>query len=95
MEKQTDEQDVYGVDNMKYGHQEITFYKLDENGTEHDGVTLENLIMTCINRLSDLNNKFSCRENACALTKLQEARMWLDERTRDRVHRGVEGKLED
>jgi hypothetical protein len=28
------------------------------------------------------------------MTKLQEARMWLDERERDRKARGVEGKHE-
>lgn len=35
--------------------------------------------------------KFACRENAIAITKLQEAEMWLRERTRDREERGVEG----
>lgn len=34
---------------------------------------------------------FSCRENACAITKLDEALMWLDKRTREREARGVEG----
>jgi hypothetical protein len=35
---------------------------------------------------------FACRENACALTHLEEALMWLQKRTRDRVARGCEGK---
>ena len=35
--------------------------------------------------------KFACRENACALTHLEEALMWLQKRTRDRMARGVEG----
>lgn len=34
---------------------------------------------------------FACRENAFALTKLQECMMWLQKRTRDRLARGVEG----
>lgn len=34
---------------------------------------------------------YACRENALALTKVQEAMMWLHKRTRDRVARGVEG----
>ena len=35
--------------------------------------------------------KFACRENAIAITKLDEALLWLDKRTRDREARGVEG----
>jgi hypothetical protein len=35
--------------------------------------------------------KFACRENAIALTKLEEALMWLDKRTADREAREVEG----
>lgn len=31
------------------------------------------------------------RENAVAITKLDEALMWLEKRTKDRVKRGVEG----
>lgn len=36
---------------------------------------------------------FRSRENACALTHLEEAMMWLQKRTRDRLARGVEGSL--
>lgn len=39
-----------------------------------------------------LQNKFSCRENAIVITKLEEALMWLNKRTEDRKQRGVEGK---
>lgn len=35
--------------------------------------------------------KFKCRENAVAITKIEEAMMWLDKRTRDREVRQVEG----
>lgn len=38
-----------------------------------------------------LANPFACKENACALTHLEEALMWLQKRTRDRTARGVEG----
>lgn len=34
---------------------------------------------------------FACRENAIALTHLEDALMWLQKRTRDRLARGVEG----
>ena len=45
-----------------------------------------------INHLELLNRKFPCKENACAITHLEEALMWLEKRTRDRVKRSVEGK---
>lgn len=35
--------------------------------------------------------KYACRENAIALTHLEDALMWLQKRTRDRAARGVEG----
>ena len=37
---------------------------------------------------------FACRENALALTKVEEALHWLNHRTADRQRRGVEGKNE-
>ncbi len=40
------------------------------------------------------SGRFACRENAVALTKLQEAMVWLQKRTRDRIARGVEGTNE-
>jgi hypothetical protein len=36
---------------------------------------------------------YACKENACALTHLEEALMWLQKRTRDRMARGVEGTM--
>lgn len=38
-----------------------------------------------------VRGKYACRENALALTYLEEAQMWLQKRTRDRLARGVEG----
>ncbi|WP_309386062.1 DUF7681 family protein [Cerasicoccus frondis] len=35
--------------------------------------------------------RFACRENALALTHIEEAMMWLQKRTTDRMKRGVEG----
>jgi len=42
--------------------------------------------------LEGLNKNFPCRENAVAITKLDEALMWLDKRKKDRIARDVEGK---
>ena len=45
--------------------------------------------MTALN--SPQAGKFRCRENALAITKLEEALHWLAHRTADRERRGVEG----
>lgn len=75
--------------------QEVKFYKLNKDGTSEHGTTLEEMLRVSIERLQDLNERHSCRENALAITKMQEALMWLNERTRERKARGVEGKHED
>lgn len=72
--------------------QEITFYKMNRDGSYENGTTLEELLSVGIERLTDLNNRFGCRENSLAITKMQEALMWLNKRTEDREARGVEGK---
>ena len=76
-------------------NQEVVFYKLGEDGTSQDGTTLEEMLRVSIERLQDLNQKHSCRENALAITKMQEALMWLNERTKNRIERGVEGQHKD
>ena len=43
-------------------------------------------------RLRDFQaGPYSCRENACALTHIEEALMWLNRRVEDRITRGVLG----
>lgn len=57
-----------------------------------NGVTVEALIAICVDQLQQFQaGPFSSKHNACAITHLQEAKMWLDERTRERQARGVEG----
>ena len=71
---------------------DFTFQKgaIKENGV--NGVQNEDLIAICIDRLQAFQKgPFSCRENAVALTKLEEALMWLEKRTNDRKARNVEG----
>jgi hypothetical protein len=63
---------------------------IPEKGT--NGVTQEVLLEIVIDRLRSFQaSPFSCRENAIALTKIEEAKMWLQQRTRNRMERGVEG----
>lgn len=57
-----------------------------------NGVSQEALLAIVEDRLIGFQSgPFACRENAIALTKIQEAMMWLQKRTRDRMARGVEG----
>lgn len=66
---------------------------IKEVGT--NGVTHEALLAILIDRLQGFQSgQYACRENALALTKLEEAQMWLQKRTRDRLARGVEGTHE-
>ncbi len=57
-----------------------------------NGISGEALLAIVEDRLLGFQSgPFACRENAIALTKIQEAMMWLQKRTRDRMARGVEG----
>jgi hypothetical protein len=59
--------------------------------TVNDGTTNEEVLEMLIDRMNFLQRRFPCRENAIAITHLEEALMWLEKRTRDRVKRQVEG----
>lgn len=57
-----------------------------------NGCQIEDVINTLVDRLQGFQQGgYPCRENALAITKLEEARLWLDERTRKRQVQGVEG----
>lgn len=57
-----------------------------------NGISGEVLLAILIDRLRSFQaGPYSCRENAIALTHLEESLMWLQKRTRDRLARGVEG----
>lgn len=68
---------------------------LQETGNVPNGLSNEALLAIVEDRLVGFQSgQFACRENAVALTKLQESMMWLQKRTRDRMARGVEGTLQ-
>lgn len=63
---------------------------IKENGV--NGVCNEDLIAMVICRLEHFQkSQFSSRDNATAITKLEEAMLWLRKRTIGRENRGVEG----
>jgi len=59
-----------------------------------DSCPCMDLIATAKNMLEYINEKSPCRENAMTITKLDEALMWQEFRTNNRIKRGVEGKNE-
>lgn len=79
---------------IRYDKNSISFTlqngPIKENGK--NGCQLTALIEAAKIVLERLNNKFPCRENSITITKLEEALMWQEKRTKDRLTRGVEGK---
>jgi hypothetical protein len=60
-----------------------------ENGV--NGCQVDTIIEAAKKIIEGLNEKFPCRENSLAITKLDEALMWLQNRKLNREARGVEG----
>lgn len=59
---------------------------------EPNGAFVEGVIAAALDRLQHYQaSKFACRENALAITKLEEALHWCNHRTANREARGVEG----
>jgi hypothetical protein len=57
-----------------------------------NGVTHEVLLAIVADRLRSFQKgPYSCKANACALTHIEEAMHWLQQRTIERMRRGVEG----
>jgi hypothetical protein len=60
-----------------------------------NGCQISDLLQICIHRLQGFQTgAFPCRENALAITKMEEALLWLEKRRQDRLTRGVEGEEE-
>ncbi len=67
---------------------------LGRDGTriEPNGAFVETVIASVVQRIEYYQStKFNCRENALALTKLEEALHWLNARTQKREAQKVEG----
>lgn len=82
----------YGIEVRDTGGMVFRFQNgpIQEAGV--NGISNEALIAIVIDRLRSFQaGPYGCRENALALTKLQEAMFWLHDRTRSRLARGVEG----
>lgn len=74
---------------------EISFQEGPVRECGVNGIHNEDLLNIVLERLSGFQrSKFRCRENAVAITKIEEALMWLRKRTDGRERRGVEGTSE-
>lgn len=63
---------------------------VDGNGV--NGITHEALLAIVADRLRSFQKgPYACKANACALTHIEEAMHWLQQRTLERMRRGVEG----
>lgn len=57
-----------------------------------NGLTQEVLLAIVADRLRSFQaGPYACKANACALTHIEEAQHWLQQRTIERMRRGVEG----
>ena len=68
----------------------LTFLKRINGELVNDGTTNEEVLRVLLLRLQYLQKKLPCRENSLALTKIEEALLWLNRRTEKRVQQGVE-----
>ena len=59
-----------------------------------NGCQVADMIAVARTIIKKLNDGHPCRENAMTITKLDEALMWQERRTKDRIQRGVEGTKE-
>jgi hypothetical protein len=66
-----------------------------QNGAKQEvgtnGIQLWELLHICLMQYKEFQEKFPCIETAIIITKIEEALMWDEKRTRARIKRGVEG----
>jgi hypothetical protein len=71
---------------------DIQFQNGPINEAGVNGLTHEALLAIVADRLRSFQaGQYACRENALALTKIEEAQHWMHHRTLARMARGVEG----
>lgn len=70
---------------------EVKFQTGGTATTERNGVFIEDLLIIAYAKLNEYNKALPSRENSLALTKIEEAILWLTARKAEREHRGVYG----
>lgn len=78
------------IESLALGHIHFQEGPIKEVGV--NGCHNEDLLVIVLDRLQGFQNSdFKCRENDIAITKIEEALLWLNKRTRDREAKGIEG----
>jgi len=73
-------------------HSTLLFQNGPIPGAGVNGITHEVLLAIVADRLRSFQKgPYACKANACALTHIEEAMHWLQQRTLERMRRGVEG----
>lgn len=73
------------VDGYRYGLEDPAGAEIQTvqlMGEGHTGTTNEEVLRMMVHRLKTQNTKLPCRENAVAITKLEEALMWIERRAK-------------
>ena len=79
----SDQEALFGKINFQEG-------PVKESGI--NGCHNEDVLAVVLDRLQSFQSgAYRCRENDIAITKIEEALLWLEKRTNDRINRGVEG----
>jgi len=77
------------------GDDEVLSIKFQTGGTatnDKNGIFIEDLLVVAYAKLNEFNKALPCRENSLALTKIEEAILWLTARKAEREYRNVYGK---
>lgn len=70
-------------------------FQVGDPNVEVNGLTNEALLSIVLDRLQGFaKGPYSTREGAIAITKIEEALLWMFNRSLDRIDRGVLGKME-
>ena len=81
------EEDIVGHIVFQHGPRKLS--------TSTHGVLDSDLLEIVLDRLKEFNKgEFATRENAIAITHIEEALLWMNKRVEDRAERGVLGTLE-
>ncbi len=90
------EYDIYPTQDFNDDAEPVTVIRFQHGARKEPdstpGVLDTDLLEIVRDRLRGFQSgEFSCRENACALTHIEEALMWLNRRVEDRIERQVLG----
>ena len=90
------EYDIYPAENLGEDSEPLAVIRFQHGARKLPdsvhGVLDTDLLEIVRDRLKGFQSgEFSCRENACALTHIEEALMWMNRRVEDRIERQVLG----